>query len=67
MFKNYTLNTYSDISEVEGIINFAKSVSADLVAMRTHGRTGLAHIATDSIAEDVLNHIKCPIWTYKIK
>jgi nucleotide-binding universal stress UspA family protein len=67
MFKNFTLNTYSDTTEAEGIINFSNSINAGLVAMRTHGRTGLAHIATDSIAEDVLNHIKCPIWTLKIK
>jgi len=67
MFKNFTLNTYSDTSEAEGIINFSKSINADMVAMRTHGRTGLAHIATDSIAEDVINHINCPTWTLKIK
>lgn len=67
MFKNFTLNTYSDTSEVEGIINFSSYIKADMVAMRTHGRTGFAHIATNSIAEDVLNHIKCPIWTLRIK
>ena len=67
MFKNYTLNVYNDMSEEEGIINFSREVKADLVAMRTHGRRGLAHLAAGSIAEDVVNHIECPIWTYRVK
>lgn len=67
MLKNTTINIYNDISQEEGIINFAKDVKADLVAMRTHGRRGLAHLASNSIAEDVVNHITCPVWTLKIK
>jgi len=67
MLKDFTLNITNDIDEEQGIINFAKEVKADLVAMRTHGRRGFAHLATGSIAEDVVNHIECPIWTYKVK
>jgi nucleotide-binding universal stress UspA family protein len=67
MLKNWTLNVYNDTSEEEGIINFSRVIKADLVAMRTHGRRGLAHLAAGSIAEDVVNHIECPIWTLKIK
>jgi nucleotide-binding universal stress UspA family protein len=67
MLKDFTLNITNDIDEEQGIIHFAKEVKADLVAMRTHGRRGFAHFATGSIAEDVVNHIDCPIWTYKIK
>ncbi len=67
MLKNYTLNIFSDISEEEGIINFTSTRKADMVAMRTHGRKGIAHLGAGSIAEDVVNHIECPIWTLKIK
>jgi nucleotide-binding universal stress UspA family protein len=67
MLKNVTLNIWNDTSEEAGIINFSKEAKADLVAMRTHGRRGVAHIATGSIAEDVVNHIECPTWTYRIK
>jgi nucleotide-binding universal stress UspA family protein len=67
MLKNFTLNVYNDTDEEMGIINFSREIKADLVVMRTHGRRGLGHIATGSIAEDVVNHIECPIWTYKIK
>lgn len=67
MLKNCTLNIYNDITEEEGIANFAKDVKADMIALRTHGRKGLARLASGSIAEDVVNHINCPIWTYRIK
>jgi len=67
MLKNFTLNVYNDRTEEEGIINFANQIGADLIAMRTHGRRGIAHLATGSIAEDVVNHIPCAVWTYKIK
>ncbi len=67
MLKNYTLNVYNDITEEEGIKNFAKEVKADMIAMRTHGRRGIAHLASGSIAEDVVNHIDCAIWTYVVK
>lgn len=67
MLKNYTLNVFSDMSEEDGIINFTKMQKADMVAMRTHGRKGLAHLGMGSIAEDVVNHIDCPIWTLKVK
>jgi nucleotide-binding universal stress UspA family protein len=64
--KDYTLNIRNDISEQEGIVAFANEINADIVAMATHGRRGLAHLLTSSIAEDVVNHVQCPIWTYSI-
>lgn len=67
MLKNYTLNIYNDITEEEGIKNFSREVKADIIAMRTHGRRGIAHLASGSIAEDVVNHIDCAIWTFVVK
>lgn len=67
MLKNYTLNIFNDITEEEGIKNFSREIKADIIAMRTHGRRGIAHLASGSIAEDVVNHIDCAIWTYVIK
>ncbi len=67
MFKDYTLNVYNDIDQEEGLTNFTKDIGADMVAMATHGRRGLNHLMTGSIAEDVVNHIECPIWTYRTK
>jgi len=67
MLKNYTVNIFNDISEEEGIKNFSRDVKADIIAMRTHGRRGISHLATGSIAEDVVNHIDCAIWTFVVK
>lgn len=65
--KNYTINVYNDISEEDGIIYFADSIHADMIAMATHGRTGFAHVLAGSIAEDVVNHSKRPVLTFVVK
>jgi nucleotide-binding universal stress UspA family protein len=66
MLKDYTLTIFNDYTEEEGLRNFITETKADLVAMATHGRRGLNHLMSGSIAEDVVNHLQCPIWTYKI-
>lgn len=65
--KNYTLNIFNEISEEEGIIYFAESINADMIAMATHGRTGFAHVLAGSIAEEVVNHAKRPVLTQVIR
>jgi nucleotide-binding universal stress UspA family protein len=65
--KNYTINIFNDLSEEEGIIYFADTIHADMIAMATHGRTGFAHVLAGSIAEDVVNHSKRPVLTFVVK
>lgn len=65
--KNYTINVYNDIDTEEGIIRFADSINADLIAMATHGRTGFAHVMAGSVAEDVVTHAKRPVLTFVVK
>ena len=65
--KNFTINIFNDITEEEGIIYFAESIDADLIAMATHGRTGFAHVLAGSIAEDVVGHAKRPVLTFVVK
>lgn len=65
--KNFTLNIFNDLTEEEGIIYFADSINADLIAMATHGRTGFAHVLAGSIAEEVLSHSKRPVLTFVTK
>jgi len=64
-FENVKAEIYNSLSEESGIIEFADDIDADLIAMTTHGRTGLVHLITGSIAEDVVNHSKRPVWTFK--
>lgn len=61
--RDYSLNIYSHKHEEEGILAFGKSVNADLIALGTHGRTGLPHFLSGSVAENLVNHARCPIWT----
>ena len=64
-FENIRRQVYNSISEESGILEFADDIGADLIAMTTHGRTGILHLLTGSIAEDVVNHSKRPVWTLK--
>ena len=64
---NYTLNMINGATEESGIINFTREINADMIAMATHSRKAFAHFISGSIAEDVVNHVDCPIWTYTLK
>lgn len=64
---DYTLNIINDTTEENGIMRFTNDINADMIAMATHGRKGLAHFFAGSIAEDLVNHVSCPIWTYILK
>jgi nucleotide-binding universal stress UspA family protein len=63
---NYTLNIYNDVSIESGILNFAKVIDADVILINTHRRSGLAHLFSGSITEDLANHAKLPVLTFKI-
>lgn len=56
----------ADYSVERGIINFSNRVGADVIAIPTHGRTGIAHFFTGSVGEDVANHSTLPVITFKI-
>jgi len=65
--KNYSVSIFNDYSPEEGIIHFADSISADLIAMATHGRSGFAHVLAGSISEEVATHARRPVITYLVK
>lgn len=67
MLKDFTLNIFNDPYEETGVINFTHMIGADMIAMGTHSRKGLAHVLNGSVAEDIVNHIDCPIWTSTMK
>ncbi|WP_431158638.1 universal stress protein [Winogradskyella poriferorum] len=60
------VNIVSDYSIEKGILNFANDIGADLIAVATHGRKGLAHFFEGSISEDIANHSTLPVMTFKI-
>nr|WP_321233297.1 universal stress protein [uncultured Psychroserpens sp.] len=56
----------SDYTVEKGILNASNLLGADLIAVPTHGRKGLAHFFTGSVSEDVANHATLPVMTFKI-
>lgn len=49
----------------EVIVEQAAELGADLIAMGTHGRTGLRHLLLGSTAERVVQHAGCPVLTVR--
>jgi nucleotide-binding universal stress UspA family protein len=47
------------------IAKLAKEENVDMVVMGTHGRTGLTRMLMGSVAESVVRHAQCPVFTFK--
>jgi len=45
----------------DSILDCARERESDLIVMGTHGRRGLSHLVTGSVAEAVLRHAPCPV------
>jgi nucleotide-binding universal stress UspA family protein len=65
--ENYSTHIYNDANVEKGILNFARGINADMIAMCTHGRKGLAHFFNGSISEDLVNHAIRPVITFKLQ
>jgi len=63
---DFHFTVYNDVNVETGILNYAKKVNADLIGISTHGRKGIAHFVNGSLSEDLVNHAKRPIVTFKI-
>lgn len=64
---NATTSIYNEATEEDGILYFAEDLGACMIAIGTHGRTGLLHLLSGSIAEDLVNHAQIPVWTLSMK
>lgn len=61
-----TINVYNDTSVVKGITNFSREIDADLIALTTHGRSGLSNLFNGSIAKSVSKNVLRPVITFKL-
>ena len=61
-----TIHIHNDVSVVKGITNFAQEIDADLIALTTHGRSGLSSLFNSSIAKSVSKSVLRPVITFKI-
>ena len=65
-FNNYTTNIYNDISIEKGILSFGRNINADVIALNTHGRSGLSQLFNGSVGQELANHALRPVITFKI-
>jgi nucleotide-binding universal stress UspA family protein len=47
------------------ILEYATTSHSDLIVLGTHGREGLSHLLTGSVAERVVRNAACPVLTLK--
>jgi nucleotide-binding universal stress UspA family protein len=57
---------YNDYSVEAGIFAYSQVSNADIIALPTQGRQGLAHFFSGSIGEDVVNHSDLPVMTFRV-
>jgi nucleotide-binding universal stress UspA family protein len=49
----------------EAILAYGRQHGVHLIAMATHGRTGLARLLLGSVAEDVVRHARAPVLLHR--
>jgi nucleotide-binding universal stress UspA family protein len=54
-------------SPAGGVLSVARELSADLIAMGTHGRRGVSHFVLGSVAENVVRLATVPVLTISAK
>lgn len=64
---NASHNIYNASSIEKGITDFCNERNADLIALTTQGRTGLAHLIHGSLTESVAQQGDRPVLSIKIK
>lgn len=47
------------------IVRLAEQENVDMIVIGTHGRTGLKRLLMGSVAESVVRHATCPVFTVK--
>jgi nucleotide-binding universal stress UspA family protein len=64
---NIPYTIYNDKKTEAGILQFAKEMNADLIAIGSHGRHGLARFFNPSVSEELVNHSFCPVLSVNFK
>lgn len=62
----HSINIYNDISVEKGILNFSREKKADLIALSTHGRSGISHLFTGSVTKNLSKKALKPMFTVKV-
>ncbi|MEP1093809.1 MAG: universal stress protein [Cyclobacteriaceae bacterium] len=65
-FDKTTFSIERNVFPDQGILEHANSNGANMIAMATHSRKGISHLLSGSLAENTVNHIGVPVWTFKL-
>jgi nucleotide-binding universal stress UspA family protein len=65
--EDYPFRIFPAATTEEGVLLFSKEIKADLIAIGTHGRRGLARFFIGSVSEELVNHSFCPVLTVNFK
>lgn len=63
---NCSINIFNALNEERGIQKFAETIHADLIALTTHGNTGILKMISPGITESLVNHSDIPILSVNI-
>ncbi len=63
---HFDFTIYNDLSIERGILNFSKEINADLIALNTHGKSGLSKFFNGSVGQELANHAIKPVITFKL-
>lgn len=62
----HSISIYNDVSVEKGILNFSREINADLIALSTHGRSGLSHLFSASVTKNLSKSGLKPMLTIRV-
>lgn len=62
-----TVHIYNAHQIEQGIIAFSEQNKMDLIAMVTHGYSGMQKMFNDNLTESVVNHSEIPVLSFHIR
>lgn len=63
----YYAQIYNDFTVERGIGNMSEMLQADMITLSTHGYSGFRHFINNNVAENVANHARVPVLTFRMK
>lgn len=63
----YYAQIYNDYTVERGIGKMSEMLHADMITLSTHGYSGLRHFINNNVAENVANHARVPVLTFRMK
>jgi nucleotide-binding universal stress UspA family protein len=63
----YYAQIYNDFTVERGLANVAEMIETDMLTLSTHGYTGFRHFINNNVAENVANHARVPVLTFRMK